>query len=103
MYDKVEPDSLSLEVGDDAIFTCDAQKDARWLFNSNSTLPECTKTGQSTKKEKYFLKIFSVTVENSGIYTCLGEDFDAVYFVAEAELIVTGKQKYITLTIRLKY
>ncbi len=85
------PDTISVEEGEDVLLTCYAQRNAKWLFNNSPDLPAMSKVGASRNKDKYYLKIYDATLESSGIYTCLGEDMDEVFFEAEAEVIVTSE------------
>ena len=62
-----------VNVGETAVFKCNAFGKVRWIFNGGS-LPTNALDMISAGNSSHTLAVWNVTSENAGIYTCMGED-----------------------------
>jgi len=83
---RVTPSFLYKEEGEEAVLTCDSQKDVLWTFVGN----ENTKNTYEISK-LHTLRIL-ITAEDQGLYFCFGETSQKnKYFIAVAMVLVQGK------------
>lgn len=93
-------------VGDNVEFLCVSEFPAKWNHNGIA-LPINTGTGRISGARKrtklVYLKIASVTEDNSGIYECHGQGAFHFYFVNEAKLSVYSKVLLLFCFIIIRY
>ena len=83
--DRIKPQAkLALE-GQNVKFTCESQSYVLWKFNGEN-LPPNTKQGMEDEGDLNWLTIKSVSQNNEGTYSCVGQVEDFLFFEAEASL-----------------